>query len=100
MAIESKQYLRQMRVSSHFGNFVFFYVFGDEVTKILLNSLFIFSFYLALTLQTENIVQKIMQPKWQKTKNKVTKICDEPGIDVSKYFRDLKMTFSFFYNSL
>ena len=28
----------------------------------------------------ENIVQKIMQPIWQKTKNKFTKICNEPGI--------------------
>ena len=27
----------------------------------------------------ENIVQKIMQPKWRKTKNEVTKVCDEPG---------------------
>ena len=30
-------------------------------------------------LKTENIVQKITQPKWWKTKNEVTKICDEPG---------------------
>ena len=30
--------------------------------------------------KTENIVQKITQPKWQKTKNQVTKICDDPGI--------------------
>ena len=28
----------------------------------------------------ENIVRKITQPKWRKTKNKVIKICDEPGI--------------------
>ena len=26
----------------------------------------------------ENIVQKITQPKWQKNKNEVTKICDKP----------------------
>jgi hypothetical protein len=32
-----------------------------------------------LALQTENIIQKIMQLKYEKTKNKVTKICDEPG---------------------
>lgn len=50
--------------------------FGDKVTKILSNSLFSFGF----ALQMENIVQKITQPKWRKTKNEVTKICDEPGI--------------------
>ena len=30
-----------------------------------------------LALQTENIAQKITQPKRQKIKNDVTKICDE-----------------------
>ena len=41
----------------------------------------LFSFGLAhLALQTENIIQNITQPKWWKTKNEVTKICDEPGI--------------------
>ena len=28
----------------------------------------------------ENIIQKIVQPKWQQTKNEVTKLCDKPGI--------------------
>jgi len=31
-------------------------------------------------LQTENIIKKITQPKCRKTKNEVTKICDELGI--------------------
>ena len=56
----------------------FLVVFGDEVTKILRNSLF--SFRLAhLALQMEKIVQKITQPKRRKTKIEVTKICDESG---------------------
>ena len=33
-----------------------------------------------LALQTETIVKKITQPKLPKTKNELTKICNEPGI--------------------
>ena len=29
-------------------------------------------------------IQKVTQPKWQKTKNQVTKTCDEPGISAEK----------------
>ena len=37
-----------------------------------------FSFRLAhLALQMENILQRIMQLKWQKNKNEVDKICNE-----------------------
>ena len=32
----------------------------------------------------ENIVQNITQPKWRKTKNEVTKICDDLGINYDK----------------
>ena len=71
-----------MSVSSHFGNFVFG-CFGDKVTKKLHNSLFISLFHPAL--QTENIVQKITQLKWRKTKNELTKICDELGINVTMF---------------
>ena len=50
-------------LSFHFGKFVCG-VFGDKVTKILRNCLFIFPFLLAhLALQTENIAQKITQAK-------------------------------------
>ena len=51
-------------------------VFGDEVTKILCNSLFLYHFCLAcLALITENIVQKITQLTWGKReKNEVTKM--------------------------
>ena len=45
------------------------------------NSLFIFHFVLPI------LPCKITQPKWQKTKNEITKICDEPGIkDTKKSF--------------
>ena len=45
----------------------FLVVFGDEVTKILRNSLFIYHFCLAFfALQTENIIQKITLPMWRK----------------------------------
>ena len=53
-------------------DFRFLLVLADEVT--FLNSL------ACLALQTETIVKKIMQPKLPKTKNKLTKICNEPGI--------------------
>ena len=87
--------------------------FGDEVTKILCNSLF--SFGLAhLALLTENIVQKITRPKWRKTKNEVTKRCDEPGKSLEirwivkslhkveknyQFWRINQNSFSFIYHS-
>ena len=66
-----------MSISSHFGNFVS----GPKYYVIACY----FSFCLAhLALQMENIIQKITQPKWRKTKNEVIKICDELGINVIK----------------
>ena len=44
-------------------------------------------------LKTENIVQKITQPKWWKTKNNVTKICDEPSI-ILIHFQNLMVVFN------
>ena len=55
----------------------FLVVFGDEVTKILLSSLFIFS--LLSKAKRKFKVKNIMQPKWWK-KHEFTKICNEPGI--------------------
>ena len=67
--------------SSHFSLLV---TLGDEVMKIrkyYVICLFTFFKSLAhLALQTETIIQKITQLKWWKTKNEITKICDEPGI--------------------
>jgi hypothetical protein len=34
--------------------------------------------------QQKTWYRKITQPKWRKTKNEVTKICDEPGISFKK----------------
>ena len=56
---------------------LFLVAFGNKVTKMLRNSLFLF-LLAHLALQTENIAQKITQAKWQKTKYEVSKICDEP----------------------
>ena len=65
-----------MSVSSHFGNFVF----GDEVTKILRNSLFIFHFVLPILPCKRNTSdRKSRNLSDEKPKNEVTKICDEPG---------------------
>ena len=69
-----------LSISSHFGNFVFGCFWATKLPKYYVIVVY-FSFRLAhFALKTENIVQKITQPKWQKTKNEVTKICDEPGI--------------------
>ena len=92
-----------LSVSSHFGNFLFGccwwqhyqsimlqFVYFSFVSRIGLNfcltnqiricRVAYFSFRLAhLALQRENIVQKITQPKWWKTKNEVTKISDVIG---------------------
>ena len=55
-------------------------VFGDEVTKILRNSLFIFHFILPiLPYKRKTSYRKSRNLSDEKTKNEVTKICDEPG---------------------
>ena len=48
-------------------------VWGDKLTKIWQDGLFIFHFILVVL--PHNIVQK-----WRKNKNEVTKTCNEPGI--------------------
>ena len=68
--------------SSHFGNFVsgcFWQWSYQNITYSLFIFRFILPIFAHLAFQMENIGQKIMQPKWRKTKNKVTKICNEPG---------------------
>ena len=64
--------------------FRFSLVFGRrsyENMKILRNMfVYIFKSLACLALQMETIVKKITQPKLPKTKNEVTKICNEPGI--------------------
>ena len=76
-----------MRFSSHFCNLVF----GNEVTKILRNSLFTFLLSKARQAKTELVEMKISQPIFgilvALTKNEVTKVCNEPGIE------DAKITF-------
>ena len=69
-----------------FFDFLFSLVLADEVTKIpeyyvicLFTS---FKSLACLALQMETIIKKITQIKLQKTKNEVTKICNEPGIRV------------------
>ena len=69
-----------------FFDFRFSLVLADEVTKIpeyyvicLFTS---FKSLACLALQMETIIKKITQIKLQKTKNEVTKICNEPGIRV------------------
>ena len=45
-----------------------------------------------LALQSETIVKKITQPKSPKTKNELTKICNEPGKNGKRYpFANVKM---------
>jgi hypothetical protein len=65
-------------------------VLADEVTKIpkyYVICLFTFLKSLAcLALQTETILKKIMQPKLPKTKNELTKICNELGIRLRDFF--------------
>ena len=66
-------------------------VFGDKVTKILRNSLFTFLLSKARQAKTELVEMKISQPIFgilvALTKNEVTKVCNEPGIE------DAKITF-------
>ena len=54
-----------------------------EVTKMQEHYVIcIFTFFkslVCLALQTETIAKKITQPKSPKTKNELTKICNEPG---------------------
>ena len=74
-----------MSFSSHF------LILADEVMKIpeyYIICLFTFFKSLAcLALQTETIVKKITQPKLPKTKNEVTKICNEPGISKRNFIK-------------
>ena len=59
----------------------FLVVFGDEVTKVLRNSLFTFFYWARQDGQNGNLRKKqIRNRNDKKTKNKVTKICNEPGI--------------------
>ena len=62
--------------------FRFSLVWANEVKKMFI---YIFKSLASLALQTETIVKKIMQPKLPKTKNELTKICNEPGIDLKNY---------------
>ena len=56
-------------------------LFGDKVTKILCNSLFMFHFVLPiLPCKWKTLYRKSHNLTWWKTKNEVTKICDELGI--------------------
>ena len=67
---------------SHFGNLVFLVVFGDEVTKILRYSLFIFHFVLpVLPCKRKTLYRKSRNKSIEKTKNEDAKICNEPGIN-------------------
>ena len=65
-------------------------VFGDQVTKIFCNSLFIFLLSKARQAKTEHMEMKISQPIFGilvvLTKNELTKICNEPGnnVDIGK----------------
>ena len=58
----------------------FLVVFGDEVTKILRNSLFTFLLSKARLAEQKFKVKKIMQPKWWKNQKW---ICNEAGINRS-----------------
>ena len=69
-----------MSFSSHFR---FLLVLADEVTKM-----FIFIFCKVLpVLPCKRKPQKIMQPKLPKTKNELTKICNEPGKGVKIFIK-------------
>ena len=60
-------------------------VFGDQVTKILCNSLFTFFTVQGKQAKTEHMEVKILQPIFGilvvLAKNELTKICNEPGIN-------------------
>ena len=62
-------------------------VFGDKVTKILCNSLFTF-----FTVQgkTGKMERKSCNQNDERTKNEVTKICNEPGIRPWKMYALIK----------
>ena len=65
---------------SFLSHFSFFVGFGRSYENMKILCLFTFFKSLAcLALQTETIIKKITQPRLPKTKNKVTKICNEPG---------------------
>ena len=61
-------------------------VFGNEVTKILCNSLFTFLLSKARQAKTEHMEMKISQPIFDilaaLTKNELTNICNKPGISL------------------
>ena len=59
--------------------FVFRWFWPTKLQKCLLT---FFKSLACLALQTETIVKKITQPKLPKTKNELTKICNEPGISL------------------
>ena len=63
-----------MRFSSHFC-FLFLVGFSQWSYK----NVYLHLSLAYLVLQTETIIMKIMQPKLRKTKNELTKICNEPG---------------------
>ena len=70
------KFCKKISFSSRFGNLVF----GCKVTKILCNSLFTFLLSKARQANRKIKVKKIILPNDDKTKNEVTKICNEPGI--------------------
>ena len=54
----------------------------------------LFTFFKSLTclaLQTETILKKITQPKSPKTKNELTKICNEPGISENELRNEIEI---------
>ena len=61
----------------------FLVVFGDEVIKILCNSLFTFLLSKARQAKQKFKVKKIMQTKMTKKYNEVTKILNDPGINLT-----------------
>jgi hypothetical protein len=63
-----------MSFSSHFG---FCWFWPTKLRKCLFT---FFKSLACLALQTEAIAKKITQPKSPKTKNELTKICNELGI--------------------
>ena len=69
--------------SSHFGNFIFG-CFGDEVTKILTNSLFIFHFSLPiLPCKQKSLYRKSRNLSDEKLKSKLRKYVMSRALDQS-----------------
>ena len=58
-----------------FFDFRFSLILADEVKKI--PEYYVICFKVLHVLQTETIIKKITQPKLPKTKNEITKICNE-----------------------